>query len=83
MTGGLKEVVVVGVEMKKTRVGRAAEVGRRRWRRGWTLLLSSWRRPFLQAVDGLDEEAWERREGRLRGTGGALFVELRCREKRS
>lgn len=70
--GCLKVVVVVlGVEKKKTRVRLewklVAGVARRRRRPGQTRLLSSWRRPFLQAVDGLNEEAWERRGGRSKG----------------
>lgn len=62
---------MLGVEMQKTRVclelKHAAGVARSQRRRGQTRLLSSWRRPFLQAVDGLNEEAWERRGGRSRG----------------
>lgn len=61
---------MLGVEKEKTRgrfEKRVAGVARRRRRRGQTRLLSSWRRPFLQAVDGLNEEAWERRGGGSKG----------------
>jgi len=71
--GGVKLRLVergFDVEDEKTRgrfVKHAAGVARSRRRRGQTLLLNSWRRPFLQAVDGLNEEAKERQEGGSKG----------------